>query len=77
RDLSGANLSGANLSGANLSGTNLSDADFSGADFTGAYLGDRTIREMKWDENTKWENIRGLDTAVDVPEALRRQVGMQ
>jgi hypothetical protein len=36
-----------------------------------------TFGDIEWDENTNWENVRGLDTAVDVPEALRRQLGMQ
>jgi uncharacterized protein YjbI with pentapeptide repeats len=76
-NLSGANLWDANLSGANLSGANLWDADLSSADLIGAHLGDRTFGDVKWNENTKWENVRGLDTAVDVPEALRRQLGMQ
>ncbi|MEG3898934.1 MULTISPECIES: pentapeptide repeat-containing protein [unclassified Microcoleus] len=76
-DLSGANLSGADLSGAGLIGANLSHASLSGAYLGGAYLGDRTFGDVKWDENTNWENVRGLDTAVDVPEALRQQLGMQ
>jgi len=73
----GADLSGANLSGANLSGANLTDADLSSADLIGADLSDRTFGDIEWDENTNWENVRGLDTAVYVPEALRRQLGMQ
>ncbi|MEG4067297.1 pentapeptide repeat-containing protein [Microcoleus sp. Pol11C2] len=76
-DLSGADLSGADLSGAYLSGANLSGANLSGADLSGADLSDRTFGDVKWDENTKWENVGGLDTAVNVPEALRRQLGMQ
>ncbi|MEG5174680.1 pentapeptide repeat-containing protein [Microcoleus sp. B3-D7] len=86
-NLSGADLSGADLSGANLRGTNLTEADLSGADLSaadlsgaklsGANLTDRTFGDVKWDENTKWENVGGLDTAVNVPEALRRQLGMQ
>ncbi|MGB7893255.1 MAG: pentapeptide repeat-containing protein [Microcoleus sp.] len=81
-DLMGANLSGANLSGAYLMGANLSYANLMGANLSdanlmGANLNDRTIGDMKWDENTKWDNVRGLDTAVNVPEALRQQLGMQ
>ncbi|MEG4960799.1 MULTISPECIES: pentapeptide repeat-containing protein [unclassified Microcoleus] len=81
-DLMGANLSGANLSdadlmGANLSYANLSYANLSYAKLFGANLNDRTIGDIQWDENTKWENVRGLDTAVNVPEELRRQLGMQ
>ncbi|MEP6517013.1 pentapeptide repeat-containing protein [Microcoleus vaginatus] len=76
-NLSGANLSGAYLSGAYLSGAYLWDVNLSGAYLSGAYLGDRTLGDIKWDENTKWDNVRDLHTAVNVPEALRQQLGMQ
>jgi uncharacterized protein YjbI with pentapeptide repeats len=76
-DLRGANLSRADLSPPYLSGANLSGANLSGANLSGANLTDRTFGDVKWDENTKWENVRGLDTAVDVPQALRQQLGMQ
>jgi len=76
-DLSYADLSGADLGRAYLSGANLSGAYLSGANLSGTYLTDRTFGDVKWNENTKWENVRGLDTAFDVPEALRRQLGMQ
>jgi hypothetical protein len=76
-DLSGADLGRAYLSGANLSGADLSGANLGGAYLIGAYLGDRTLGDVKWNENTTWENVRGLDTAVDVPEALRRELEMQ
>ncbi|WP_293350741.1 MULTISPECIES: pentapeptide repeat-containing protein [unclassified Microcoleus] len=80
-DLSNASLSDADLRGANLSGANLSGAILSDANLSGAILNDpnedSTWFCVKWDENTKWENVRGLDTAVNVPEALRQQLGMQ
>jgi hypothetical protein len=76
-NLSGANLSHADLRGANLSRANLSDADLNDADLSYANLIDDTFGVVKWNENTKWENVRGLDTAFNVPEALRRQLGMQ
>jgi len=76
-DLSGADLSGAYLSRANLIGAELTAVILSSADLIGANLGDPTIGDIKWDEDTNWENVRGLDTAVNVPEALRRQLGMQ
>jgi len=81
-DLSGADLCDANLTGADLRGADLMGADLTGADLTDAILSDHTFRDaifgdIKWNENTKWENVRGLDTAVNVPEALRRQLGMQ
>jgi uncharacterized protein YjbI with pentapeptide repeats len=76
-NLRSADIRGANLIGANLSAANLIGANLIGANLSRAYLTDRTLGDVKWDENTKWENVRGLDTAVDVPEALRRQLGMQ
>ncbi|NEP14818.1 MAG: pentapeptide repeat-containing protein [Symploca sp. SIO2C1] len=68
-NLNRANLIGANLSGTNLSGTNLSDANLSDADLRGANL-----RNISWDEKTNWGNVKGLETAVDVPIALLRQL---
>jgi Pentapeptide repeats (8 copies) len=76
-NLRGADLRGAELRGADLRGADLSDADLSDADLRAAKLADRTFGDVKWNENTKWENVRGLDTAVNVPEALRQQLGMQ
>ncbi|MCU0544817.1 MAG: pentapeptide repeat-containing protein [Oscillatoriaceae cyanobacterium Prado104] len=89
-NLSGANLSGANLSGADLSGANLSGANLGRACLNYADLSDTTLRraiirdltdrtfgDIEWDENTNWESVRGLDTAVNVPEALKQQLGMQ
>ncbi|MEG4091782.1 pentapeptide repeat-containing protein [Microcoleus sp. Pol12B4] len=76
-NLSDADLSGAYLSGANLSGAYLSGAKLFGANLSGAYLGERPFGDIEWDENTKWENVLGLDTAVEVPEALRQQLGME
>ena len=66
-DLSRANLSYADLSGANLSYANLSHAN----------LGDEIYGDIRWDENTIWEGVRGLETAINVPEALKKQLGLQ
>jgi hypothetical protein len=75
--LSGADLGGANLGDANLGGANLSGVDLSRADLSGANLANRTFGDVKWNENTKWENVQGLKEAVNVPAALRRQLGME
>ena len=89
--LSSANLRGANLRGANLSSANLSDADLSRANLSGADLSDADLSganlsyadlsgisgDVKWNEHTKWENVRGLAEAVNVPEALKRHLGIQ
>ncbi len=74
-NLSSANLSGSNLSGAILSGADLSYTDFSYAVLAGADLSDANLEEMTWNENLEWQNVRGLDTAVNLPEALREQLG--
>jgi hypothetical protein len=81
-DLSGATLfsailSGADLSGAILSGAFLSRAILSGADLRGAILSGADLENIIWDEDTKWENVRGLETAQNVPEALKQQLGLR
>jgi hypothetical protein len=80
-NLSDANLSDANLSGANLNGANLISANLISANLSSANLSSANLSgifgDIEWDENTNWDNVRGLDTAVDVPEALRQQLGMQ
>ncbi|BAZ31033.1 hypothetical protein NIES4074_35030 [Cylindrospermum sp. NIES-4074] len=75
-NLSGTNLRGADLSDAYLRGANLSGAYLSDADLSGAYLSDAFLGDIIWDENTNWENVRGLDTAINVPEALKQQLGL-
>lgn len=75
-DLSGADLTEADLTEANLSGAYLSGAYLSNADLSGAYLSDEFWGDVKWDEKTNWENVRGLDTAINVPEALKQQLGL-
>ncbi len=75
-DLSTADLSGADLSGADLSGADLSGADLSGADLSGADLSDELFGDIRWDKNTKWDYVKGLDTARNVPEALKQQLGL-
>ncbi|WP_016866882.1 pentapeptide repeat-containing protein [Fischerella muscicola] len=85
--LSGANLSGANLSrailsyadlsGANLISANLSDANLSRANLSGVILSNEKFGDICWDEGTKWEGVRGLETAVNVPEALKQQLGLE
>ncbi|MEH1828954.1 MAG: pentapeptide repeat-containing protein [Nostoc sp.] len=85
-NLSGANLSGAYLSGSNLSGAYLSRAYLSRANLSGAYLSraylsgadlsNEVLGDIRWDENTNWENVKGLDTAKNVPEALKQKLGL-
>jgi uncharacterized protein YjbI with pentapeptide repeats len=80
-DLSYANLNRANLSRSNLSGALLNGADLSHTNFSYAILGgadvsDANLEEMTWGEKQQWEGVRGLETALNVPEALKAQLGL-
>jgi len=90
-DLSGTNLRGANFNGANLSNVNLrgaylsgesyrnsgfNKANFRGSDFNGANLNGANLENIFWDEHTQWEGVQGLETAVNAPETLKRQLGL-
>jgi uncharacterized protein YjbI with pentapeptide repeats len=86
-DLRSANLRDANLRDANLRSANLTSAFLSGADLSGADLRDAFLRdaflsqpyfgEIIWDEETKWGEVRGLETAKNVPEGLKQQLGLE
>ncbi len=70
-DLSGADLSGANLNSADLIGANLIDADLSGANLIDADLSGADLGRIKWNDFTIWNNVRGLETVINVPENLK------
>jgi hypothetical protein len=70
-----ADLSSADLISANLISANLSRANFSRADLSSAILSDRSGC-IQWDEYTNWQGVRGLETAVGVPEELKKQLGL-
>ncbi|MEJ1933961.1 pentapeptide repeat-containing protein, partial [Nostoc sp. NIES-2111] len=74
--LSRAVLSRAVLRDADLSGAVLSRAVFRQADLSGAVLSDEISGDVRWDETTNWEDVRGLDTAINVPEALKQQLNL-
>jgi hypothetical protein len=59
-------LSNVNLSNAYLRYANLSNADLSNTD----------LAVIRWDQETNWQGVRGLDTARNVPEALKQQLGL-
>ncbi|MGA9377449.1 MAG: pentapeptide repeat-containing protein, partial [Phormidium sp.] len=75
-DLCCADLSNANLRRADLSNANLSNANLSNANFYRANLSDTNLNNITWNEYTNWENVRGLETAENVPEALKKQLGI-
>jgi uncharacterized protein YjbI with pentapeptide repeats len=79
--LVGANLVGARLNGANLFRANLDGANLNGANLNGARL-NRTsmdlarLKQIYWDEDTKWKDVQGLESAQNVPEELKQQLGL-
>ncbi len=80
-DLSYANLNSANLSGSNLTGANLGGADLSGTDLSYAILGGVDLSEanldaIAWNENQTWSGVRGLETALNIPAALKEKLGL-
>lgn len=64
-----ASLNGTRLVGARLRGTSLLDTTFAHANFDLADLGDIT-----WNANTQLAYVSGMETAVNVPTLLRRQM---
>jgi hypothetical protein len=75
-----ANLRKANLIEANLRRANLFEADLGGSDLRKANLSDANLSganldSIIWDEHTNWDNVRRLETAKKLPEALRQQLG--
>ncbi|MFN6563444.1 MAG: pentapeptide repeat-containing protein [Nostoc sp. ChiSLP01] len=76
-NLNSANLSGSNLSGALLNGANLSHSNLSSAILRGADLSDANMEQMTWGQKQQWESVRGLEKAVNVPEALKEELGLK
>ncbi|WP_199318465.1 pentapeptide repeat-containing protein [Leptolyngbya sp. FACHB-541] len=70
-NLSSAKLSRVNLSSAKLSSANLEDANLSSANLTNADL-----EGITWNEDTRWQGVRGLETARNVPAKLKEQLGL-
>jgi uncharacterized protein YjbI with pentapeptide repeats len=75
-NLDGANLDGANLDGASLCGASLVGASLDEASLCGAVLDGADLQNISWDELTIWENVQGLESAVNVPEKLKQQLGL-
>lgn len=74
--LRSANLQRVNLSRADLSRTYLIGANLHGANLREANFSDANLQDVSWDENTIWEGVEGLDTALNVPQKLKDQLGL-
>ncbi|MEO0534728.1 MAG: pentapeptide repeat-containing protein [Cyanobacteria bacterium P01_A01_bin.123] len=82
-DLSGAYAKAANFSSANLTGADLSRANLEASDFSDANLTNANLDGIRWQSEdvdwdpAKWEGVIGLETAQNIPEALRQQLGLE
>lgn len=76
-DFSNADLSGADLSGATLILANLSEANLSNSDLSNTNLSVTNLHNIIWDEDTNWKGVQGLETAINVPIALKQQLGLE
>jgi len=70
-DLSNADLRYSNFSNADLSNADLSNADLSNADLCDTDLSYADLYAIRWNRATNWQGVKGLDTAKNVPEALK------
>ena len=81
-ELSGSNFASANLrwadlEGSNLTGSSLYGADLRGANFSRSKFELTDLSEIRWDEKTNWRGVKGLESSIGVPEALKRQLGLE
>ncbi len=74
--LNNAHLYNAHLYNANLYNVNLEDANLYNANLEDANLKDANLENITWNEETNWEGVRGLEKAINVPEELKRQLGI-
>lgn len=71
-DFTDADLSEVDLRDADLRDADLSEASLIGANLSGANLSGANLSELQCDRTTKWSNVRGLDEAVGLSEALKQ-----
>ena len=74
--LRSADLSGADLSGANLRGVYLSGANLRGVYLIGADLSRADLNNLIYDQSTRWEQVKGLETATNIPDRLKQQLNL-
>ena len=75
-DLRDAYLRAANLHHAELGGTDLRGTDLRGADLRGTDLFNENYGNVIWDEKTNYSGVKGLETAINVPESLKEQLSL-
>ncbi len=70
--LDNAHLDNAYLKNANLKNANLKNANLKNANLQNAHLDKANLQGIKWNEDTTWGGVIGLETARNVPEELKR-----
>ena len=75
-DLCSADLRGANFTRADLTHVKMSGSNISGANFTNADLAFADLSNVQHDHHIKWEGVKGLETAKNLPETLKQQLGL-
>ncbi len=73
-NLTNANLSYANLTNANLTNANLNNSYLTNANLNNSYLTNANLEDIKYNQYTNWEEVKGLETARNVSDALREQL---
>jgi uncharacterized protein YjbI with pentapeptide repeats len=74
--LNGVSLNAASLDDASLVGAHLDGASLDGASLVGVNLDWAILASIFWNENTDWKNVEGLESAHNVPEKLKQQLGL-
>jgi hypothetical protein len=74
-DLTDTDLSSSNLDYADFEGAILINADLRHADLRGADFSNADLENIKYDISS-WGSASGLETAKNVPEALKQQLGL-
>ncbi|MEO0406676.1 MAG: pentapeptide repeat-containing protein, partial [Cyanobacteria bacterium P01_A01_bin.135] len=69
-----ANLGSANLASADLTSANLEKANLASAKLASAKLASAYLQNVGWNELTDWTDVRGIESATNVPEALKVQL---
>ena len=75
-NLNKASLDWASLDGANLNRANLDGASLYGASLYGANLNRTSLDDISWNSKTNWGQVQGLETAKNVPEQLKQELGL-
>jgi uncharacterized protein YjbI with pentapeptide repeats len=75
-DLRNADLCNADLYETKLDEAKLDWARFRTATLMGITLDGASLDDIEWNQDTMWDDIRGIETAINVPDKLKQQLGL-